>query len=87
MKIGPNGEIAKYKAVLVAKGFLQKPGIDFNKVNTLFSILETIRVVVEIVSYKEWKMHQLEVKFVFLNGPPEEEVYVKQPSYFEIKGK
>ncbi|MCI29822.1 pentatricopeptide repeat-containing protein, partial [Trifolium medium] len=81
-----NGEIAKYKARLVAKGFLQKPDLDFNEVFTPVARLETIRLVVAIASYKDWAMHQLDVKSAFLNGPLKEEVYVKQPPGFEIKG-
>ncbi|MCI54169.1 reverse transcriptase, partial [Trifolium medium] len=75
-----------YKARLVAKGFLQKHGLDFNEVFAHVARLETIRLVVVIASYKGWPMHQLDVKSAFLNGPLEEEVYVKQPPGFEIKG-
>jgi glycine cleavage system H lipoate-binding protein len=86
LKMKPSGEIAKYKARLVAKGFLQKPRLDFNEVFALVARLETIRLVVAVATYKGWAMHQLDVKSVFLNGPLEEEVYVKQPPGFEIKG-
>lgn len=87
LKLIPNGEIANYKAMLVAKGFLQRPGIDFNEVYAPIYRLETIRIIVEIAKNKGWKMHQLDVKFIFLNGPLEEEVYAKKPPMFEIKGK
>ncbi|GAU44417.1 hypothetical protein TSUD_100640 [Trifolium subterraneum] len=86
LKMKPNGEIAKYKARLVAKGFLQKQGLDFNEVFAPVARLETIRLVVAITSYRGWSMHQLDVKSAFLNGPLDEEVYVKQPPSFEIKG-
>lgn len=52
LKFGPNFGIAKYKARLVGKRFLQRPKIDFNEVFAPFSILETIRLVVAIVAYK-----------------------------------
>jgi hypothetical protein len=48
--------------------------------------IETVRLVVAVATYKGWTMHQLDVKSAFLNGPLEEEVYVKQPPGFEIKG-
>ncbi|GAU51473.1 hypothetical protein TSUD_95880 [Trifolium subterraneum] len=86
LKLRPNGEIAKCKARLVARGFLQKAGIDFNEVYAPVARLETIRIVVAIAAYNGWKMHQLDVKSAFLNGPLEEEVYVKQPPGFEVKG-
>ncbi|PNX54537.1 putative copia-type polyprotein, partial [Trifolium pratense] len=59
LKLRPNGEIAKYKARLVARGFLQKAGIDFNEVYAPVARLETIRIVVTIAAYNGWKMHQL----------------------------
>jgi hypothetical protein len=48
--------------------------------------IETVRLVVAVATYKGWTMHQLDVKSAFLNGPLKEEVYVKQPPGFEIKG-
>jgi hypothetical protein len=75
LKMKPNGEIAKYKARLVAKGFLQKQGLDFNEVFAPVARIETIRLVVAIATYKNWSMHQLDVKSAFLNGPLDEEVY------------
>lgn len=46
LKQRPNGEIAKYKARLAARGFLQKPGIDFDEFYALVARLETIKIVV-----------------------------------------
>lgn len=75
----PNGDIAKYKAKLVANGFLQRHKINFNEVYALVSKLETIRIMVPIKTYKGWKLHQLYVKLSFPNGAKENEVYVKKP--------
>ena len=86
VKQRPNGEIAKYKARLVAIGFLQQPGIDFNEVYAPVARIKKIRIVVSIAAYRGWKMHQLDVKSAFLNGPLEEEVYVTQPPGFDVKG-
>jgi len=41
--------------------------------------------VVAIAAYRGWKMHQFDVKYAFLNGPLEEEIYFKQPPGFKIK--
>lgn len=60
LKLRSDGEITKYKANLVANEFLQKSGIYFNEVYELAAILETIRVLVAIASYKGRKMLQLD---------------------------
>ena len=62
-----NGEVAKYKARLVARGFLQKEGIDYNEVIALVARLETVRMVVADASNKGWSMYQMDVKSAFLN--------------------
>lgn len=58
LKQRPNGEIVKYKGRLVAKGFLQKPGIDFDEVYAPVARPETIKIVVSTTTYKWWKIHQ-----------------------------
>jgi len=86
LKTLPDGQIAKYKAWLVAKGFLQKAGLDYNEVFAPVARIETIRLVVVEACFRGWKLHQLDVKSAFLNGSLEEEVYVRQPLGFEIQG-
>lgn len=69
-------KFAKYKARLVARGFLQKQGIDFGEVFAPMARLESIRLIIAIASYKGWSLHQLDLKSAFLNGWLDEEVYV-----------
>lgn len=77
-KYKPDGEVAKFKARLVAKGFLQKLGVDFTDVFEPVARLETMRLVVALANFKNWKICQMNVKSAFLNGPlEEEEVYVR----------
>lgn len=52
LKLRPNGEIYKHKERLVAKGFLQKPGIHFDEIYAHVAKLETIRIVAPTTSYK-----------------------------------
>ena len=78
--------MVKYKSRLVARGFLQKAGIDYREVFAPVDRIETIRTVVAIASLKNWTMHQLDVKCAFLNGPLDEEVYVTQSPRFSIAG-
>lgn len=79
LKRGPKGEILRYKARWVIKGFRQKEGIDYN---------ETFASVVKPMSYKalfpisaalDLEVHQMDVKTAFLYGKVEEEIYMEQP--------
>lgn len=81
-----NGEIAKHKARLIARGLLRRLDTDFDEVYAPVARLRTIKTVMSIASCKGWNTHQLDVKSIFLNGHLEEEVYVIQPPGFGIKG-
>ena len=72
LKLNPNGTVAKYKARLVARGFLQKPGIDYSKVYAPVARIETVRLVVTMVSNHNWPLFHMDVKLAFSNGPLEE---------------
>ncbi|WJX17846.1 hypothetical protein P8452_07710 [Trifolium repens] len=73
--------------LLVAKGFLQKQGLDYDEVFSPVARHETIRLVIALACSRRWPLFHLDVKSAFLNGPLEEDVYVKQPPGFELKGK
>ncbi|WVZ24094.1 hypothetical protein V8G54_002638 [Vigna mungo] len=81
-KMNPDGSVSKHKARLVARGFLQKKGVDFDEVFAPVARLETIRLVVAIACAQRWSISQLDVKSAFLHGLLEEEVYVQQPPGF-----
>ncbi|PNY04319.1 copia-type polyprotein [Trifolium pratense] len=87
VKMNPDGTISKHKARLVARGFLQKHGIDYNEMFAPVARLETVRLVIALACKNKWLMYHLDVKSAFLNGPLEDEVFVSQPPGFEIKGK
>ncbi|KAK2372692.1 putative mitochondrial protein [Trifolium repens] len=84
-KLKPDGSIGKHKARLVARGFLQKPGLDYSEVFAPVARHETIRLVIAIAANRSWPLMHLDVKSAFLNGPLQEEVYVSQPPGFEKK--
>lgn len=87
IKLNPNGEVNKYKARLVAKGFLQRPGVDYGEVVAPVARIETVRLVIAFAHWHNWRMYHLDVKYAFLNGPLDEEVYISQPPGFEVKVK
>jgi hypothetical protein len=82
-KEGETGEVVRNKSRLVAHGFSQKEGIDYEETFAPIARLEVIRILLAFSVAKGFKLHQMDVKSALLNGVLEEEVYVKQPSGFE----
>ncbi|GAU50271.1 hypothetical protein TSUD_131240 [Trifolium subterraneum] len=78
-KYNENGQVDKYKARLVVKGYSQKYGIDYNEVFAPVARWETIRTVLALAASKGWCVYQLDVKSSFLHGDLEEDIYVEQP--------
>jgi hypothetical protein len=66
----------------VAKGYVQKEGIDFSEVFTLVVRLESARLLLAIAVHHSWEVHHMDVKLAFLNGELKEVVYVQQPLGF-----
>ena len=55
------------------------PYIDFFDVFASVTRLDTICMIISLTTHKKWKIHQMDVKLVFLNGVLEEEVFIEQP--------
>ena len=85
-KLKPDGSIDKFKARLVAKGFKQKADLDFFDTFSLITRITSIRLLIAIVAIFYLKIHQMDVKTVFLNGDLEEEIYMYQPEGFVESG-
>nr|GEW01016.1 retrotransposon protein, putative, Ty1-copia subclass [Tanacetum cinerariifolium] len=68
----------RYKARLVARGFTQRPGIDYNEVFSLVVRHTSIRVILALTACKDYELEQLDVKTVFLHGNLEEVIYMRQ---------
>jgi len=71
---------------LVAKGYSQQLGVDYNKTFAPVARLDTIRTLIALATQKGWSIYQLDVKSAFLNGVLEEEIYIEQPPGFVVKG-
>ena len=80
------GAIVKHKARLVARGFVQREGIDFEEVFAPVARMESVRLLLALAAAKDWHIHHLDVKSAFLNGELAEMVFVRQPLGFAIKG-
>ena len=76
------GNIERQKARLVSKGFTQRVGIDYTKTFSLVSTKDSLQIIMVLVAYFNFDLHQMDVKMTFLNGNLEEEVYMKQPEGF-----
>jgi hypothetical protein len=75
--------VVRNKARLVAQGFCQKEGIDYEETFAPIAHLEAIRILLAFAASKGFKLYHMDVKSVVLNGYIEEEVYVRQPPSFE----
>ncbi|KAJ9542188.1 hypothetical protein OSB04_028694 [Centaurea solstitialis] len=75
--------VIKNKARLVAQGYTQEEGIDYDEVFAPVARIEAIRLFLAYASFKHFKVYQMDVKSAFLYGKIEEEVYVCQPPGFE----
>ncbi|GJZ05221.1 retrovirus-related pol polyprotein from transposon TNT 1-94 [Tanacetum coccineum] len=74
--------VIQNKSRLVAKGYKQEEGINFEESFALVTRLEAVRMFVAFVAHKNIKIFQMDVKTAFLNGPLKNEVYVSQPDGF-----
>ena len=77
LKSGPDGSIERYKARLVAQGFFQKYGTDYDKTFRPVVRLESLRTMIALAVQHGLKLYQVDVTTAFLNGKLEEEVYMR----------
>ena len=87
------GNKKRYKVRLVAKGFTQREGIDYNETFSPVSLKDSIRFIMALVAHFDLKLHQMGVKTAFLNGEIDETIfYMDQPKKkfcdkrFEVHG-
>ncbi|GJZ24521.1 retrovirus-related pol polyprotein from transposon TNT 1-94 [Tanacetum coccineum] len=81
-KLDENGVVSRNKARLVAQGYNQQEGIDFDETYAPVARLESIRILLAYACAHDFKLFQMDVKSAFLNGFINEEVYVAQPPGF-----
>jgi hypothetical protein len=77
-----DGQISRYKARLVTKGFQQVHGIDYNETFALVAKMDSIRLTLSIATTKGWEVHKMDVNNAFLHGDLSEEIYMDQPQGF-----
>lgn len=82
-KYAANGEIDRYKARLVVRGFSQKEGIDYNEVFAPVVKYVTVRTILSIVAADDLEMIQFDIKTAFLHGELNETIFMEQPAGFD----
>eukprot|EP00798_Chlamydomonas_sp_ICE-L_P010138 gene10138-biopygen7310 len=87
-KLGTNGEVVRYKARYVVKGFMQRPGLEYSDVYAPVTSKTTLRVLLAAVAARNMHIKQVDIKTAFLLGElePELELFCSQPEGFEVKG-
>lgn len=72
-------ETPRYKGRLVAKGYSQKEGIDYQEIFSLVAKHIYIRCLLSIVAHHDMELQQMDIKIVFLHSYLDETIYMEQP--------
>ena len=84
LKHGAEGELKSFKVRLVACGYAQVYGVDFDETYSPVARLTSLRIVFAIAAQLRLKVHQMDVETAFLNASVTEEIYIRPPEGFPI---
>ena len=87
IKRDSSGKILKYRARLVAQGFTQLYGVDFQETFAPVARLSSIRTVIALAASEDWELHQMDVKSAYLNSPIDTAIYMRLPPGYGREGK
>jgi len=80
-----NGSVVKFKARLVARGFSQVAGVDFEDTFAPVSRLSSLRIILAHAATHDLVLRQVDVEGAYLNGPLEEEIYISPPEGVDLQ--
>ncbi|GJR67055.1 retrotransposon protein, putative, ty1-copia subclass [Tanacetum coccineum] len=76
------GIVHTYKACLVAKGYTQLYGVDYEETFSPVADIRAIRILISIAAFYDYEIYQMDVKTAFLNGYIDKDIYMVQPEGF-----
>jgi len=79
VKHNANGSMSRYKVRLVAKGYAQTYGINYEETYSPYAKMTIVRAIIVMAATKGWSLHQMDVNNTFLHRDLHEEVYMEQP--------
>ena len=79
--------VVKYKAMLVAQGFTQRPGIDYDETYSPVMSGITFRYLISLAAQKSLSMHLMDVVTAYFYGSLDSDIYMKVPEEFDIPNK
>ncbi len=84
MKHNADGSIERFKARIVAKGYSQRPGLDYNESFAPTFRPATLRIIMAMSAVEDLELRSVDITAAFINGDLDEEIYMKQPEGFHI---
>ena len=81
-KFVSDGSPFKYKEILVANGYSQVQGIDYNDTFAPVEKMDSIRLALAIAASRQWEVDHMDMKCGFINGYLNEYIYIKKPNFF-----
>ena len=81
-KIDKEGNVIRNKTRLMAQGYSQMEGVNYDETFTLVAHMESIRILLALACHLKFKLYQMDIKIAFLNRFLKEDVYVALPKGF-----